>query len=136
MAHGYEESKKIALKTIIILAVVTVAEVAIALTGRGHLIQGLYFPWYLMNLAMIGLSLYKAYLIVAEFMHLKHEVRGLGLSIVLPLLLLIWAIIAFMYEGGAWKGNRDTVDERNRREVDGSVQIQGMLLQEDVKHLQ
>lgn len=135
MSHTYEVSKKVALKTIIILAVVTVIEVLIALTGKGHLIEGVHFPWYLMNLVMISMSLYKAYLIVGEFMHMRHEVKALGMTVVLPTLLLIWAIIAFMYEGGAWKGNRNTIKEKNRMEVEKSVQPQGMLQDQSVRQI-
>ena len=113
MAHDYTGAKKIALKTIIILAVVTVVEVLIALTGKGYIIDGYHAPKILMNSLMIIMSLYKAYLIVFEFMHMKYEARGLMLSVLLPVLLLIWAIIAFLYEGTAWKGNRDTVKERS-----------------------
>lgn len=117
MAHDYTGAKKIALKTIIILAVLTVIEVLIALTGKGYIIEGFHAPKLLMNTLMIGMSLYKAYLIVFEFMHMKYEARGLMLSVVLPLALLFWAIIAFLYEGYAWKGNRDTVNERSKVEV-------------------
>ena len=117
MAHDYTGAKKIALKTIIILAVVTVIEVLIALTGKGYIIEGFHAPKLLMNSLMISMSLYKAYLIVFEFMHMKYEARGLMLSVVLPLALLFWAIIAFLYEGHAWKGNRDTVNERSKVEV-------------------
>ena len=70
-----------------------------------------------MNTVMIGMSLYKAYLIVFEFMHMKYEAKGLMLSVMLPVCLLIWAIIAFLYEGDAWKGNRQTVQERSKVEV-------------------
>ncbi len=135
MSHGYEKSKKVALKTIIILAVVTVVEVMIALTGRGFIIEDFFIPWYIMNLAMIIGSLYKAYLIVGEFMHMKHEVRAFGMSVVLPTLLLVWAIIAFMYEGGAWKGNREKIHERNMKVTERSVQPQGMLLDQDVRQI-
>lgn len=136
MSHTYEASKKIALKTIIILAVITVIEVLIALTGKGYIIKGLHFPWYIMNLVMIMMSLYKAYLIVGEFMHMKHEVRALGMTVVLPTLLLVWAIIAFMYEGSAWKGNRNTVKEKDRAVVEKSVQPQGMLLNSETRNIQ
>ncbi|MDX1407979.1 MAG: cytochrome C oxidase subunit IV family protein [Saprospiraceae bacterium] len=135
MGHDYHKAKKIALKTILILAVVTVIEVLIALGGKGHLIEGFHMVWWLMGLLMIIGSLYKAYLIVGEFMHMKHEVRALGLSVLLPTLLLVWAIIAFMYEGGAWKGNRQKIEQRNSQLVDESIQPQGMLLRSDVKHL-
>jgi hypothetical protein len=89
-----------------------------------------------MNFVMICMSLYKAYLIVGEFMHMKHEVRALGMTVILPTFLLIWAIIAFMYEGGAWKGNRNTIKEKNRVVVEESVQPQGMLRTDDTRHLQ
>jgi cytochrome c oxidase subunit IV len=117
MAHEYTAAKKIALKTIIILAVVTVVEVLIALTGKGYIIEGYHAPKLVMNTLMIGMSLYKAYLIVFEFMHMKYEARGLMLSVLLPVCLLIWAIIAFLYEGNAWKGNRNTVQERSKMEI-------------------
>lgn len=117
MAHEYSFAKKIALKTIIILAVVTVIEVLIALTGKGYIIEGYHAPKLLMNSLMISMSLYKAYLIVYEFMHMKYEARGLRMSVLLPVCLLFWAIIAFLYEGNAWKGNRHTVSERSKVEV-------------------
>ena len=132
MSQSYHLAKKIALKTIIILAVVTVIEVMIALTGKGYVFDGVYFPWYLMNLAMICGSLYKAYLIVGEFMHLKHEVRSLGMTVVLPTLLLIWAIIAFMQEGGAWKGRRNLIQEKNKVTVEQSIHPEGMLLNKEL----
>jgi cytochrome c oxidase subunit IV len=129
MGHSYEVSKKVALKTIIILAVITVIEVLIALTGKGYIIEGFHMHWAIMNLAMISMSLYKAYLIVGEFMHLKHEVKSLGMTIVLPIFLLVWAIIAFMQEGGAWKSNRNLIDEKNRAVSEQSIQPEGMLLE-------
>jgi cytochrome c oxidase subunit IV len=135
MSHTYEKSRKVALKTIIILGVVTVIEVMIALTGKGYIIEGLHFPWYLMNLVMICMSLYKAYLIVGEFMHMKHEVRALGMTVVLPMLLLVWAIIAFMYEGGTWKHNRDTIRQKDRAVIETSVQPQGMLLPDETRNI-
>jgi cytochrome c oxidase subunit IV len=128
MGHSYEVSKKVALKTIIVLGVVTIIEVLIALTGKGYIIEGFHLPWYLMNLAMISMSLYKAFLIVGEFMHLKHEVKSLGMTIILPVFLLVWAIIAFMQEGGAWKHNRNLIDQKNKVVTEQSIQPEGMLL--------
>lgn len=137
MGHNYETSKKIALRTIMLLGVITVIEVLIALAGKGHLFDGaLSMPWYIMNLLMIGLSVYKAYKIVFEFMHMGYEVRGLALSVLLPTLLLVWGVIAFLYEGSAWKGNRDTVSERNKIETESTYQPEGMLIQRDFKNLQ
>ncbi len=136
MGHDYQQSKKIALKTILILAVITVVEVLIALTGKGYIIEGMEWNPYVMGLIMISLSLYKAYLIVGEFMHLGHEVRAMGMSVILPMLLLVWAIIAFMQEGGAWKDRREYVKDKNEAEVEGSIRSQeGMLLDSDVKRI-
>jgi cytochrome c oxidase subunit IV len=129
MSNTYAVAKKIALKTIITLGIITLIEVLIALSGRGYIIEGLHYPWYLMNFAMICFSLYKAYLIVGEFMHLKHEVRALGMTVVLPTFLLIWAIIAFMQEGGAWKDRRNLIDEKNKVVTEKSVQPEGMLIE-------
>jgi cytochrome c oxidase subunit IV len=117
MAHDYEAAKKIALKTIIILAVVTVVEVLVALTGKGYIIEGWHAPKVVMNTLMIAMSLYKAYLIVFEFMHMKYEARGLMLSVLLPVGLLIWAIIAFLYEGDAWKGYRKNITDKDKIEL-------------------
>ena len=117
MSHDYTSAKKIALKTIIILAVVTVIEVMVALTGKGYIIEGFHAPRALMNAVMIAGSLYKAYLIVFEFMHMKYEARGLKLSVILPVCLLIWAVIAFLYEGNAWKNNRKVVHDRDKLEL-------------------
>ena len=117
MAHEYNFAKKIALKTIIILAVVTVIEVLIALLGKGYIIDGFHLPKMVMAAVMIAGSLYKAYLIVFEFMHMKYEAKGLMLSVLLPVGLLIWAVISFLYEGQAWLGNRETVKEREKTEV-------------------
>ena len=117
MAHDYRAAKKIALKTIIILAVVTVIEVMVALTGKGYIVEGFHAPRALMNAVMIAGSLYKAYLIVFEFMHMKYEARGLMMSVLLPVGLLIWAIISFLYEGNAWKHNRLTVKARENMEI-------------------
>ncbi|MDQ3016626.1 MAG: cytochrome C oxidase subunit IV family protein [Bacteroidota bacterium] len=117
MAHEYTFAKKIASKTIVILAVITIVEVMLTLTGKGYIIKGFHLPHILISFLMIAGSLWKAYLIVFEFMHMKYEARGLMLSVMLPVGILIWAIIAFLYEGYAWKGNRETVKAREKMEV-------------------
>jgi cytochrome c oxidase subunit IV len=105
---SYEQSKSYALKLIIFLGIITIVEVLIALVGKGY-IGGMHWPAWLMGLLMIGLSFYKAYNIVKEYMHLGHEVKAMAMTIVLPMTLLIWAIIAFLWEGAYWDGRRDDV---------------------------
>jgi len=61
---------------------------------------------------MIVMSLYKAFFIVFEFMHMKYEVPGLVKSVLMPTLLLIWAVIAFFTEGNTWYHWRKQVNDR------------------------
>lgn len=131
-AHTYEESKSIALRIIIILAIVTVVEVFIALLGKGHLISG-FAPYdtafigsfpigkAVMYLLMIVMSIYKAYLVIFEFMHMKYEVRNMMRSVLLPAALLIWAIIAFFAEGTYWKNSRAGIEAKDKMEVESSM---------------
>ncbi len=135
MAHTYEEAKTIAWRTITILGIVTVVEVAIALVGKGYLIPGFVpYDWNVANIAMgraimylcmIGLSLYKAYLVVFEFMHMKYEVKGLVRSVLLPTALLIWAIIAFFMEGSYWRTSRDLIEQKNIEETENTLKPLG-----------
>jgi cytochrome c oxidase subunit IV len=106
MGHGYEESKKTATKIITILAIVTIIEVLFTLLGKGYLIHGFHFPHWLIAIVMIVGSLYKAYLIIYEFMHMKYEVPTLVKTVLFPTLLLVWAVISFTMEGSYWLTNR------------------------------
>lgn len=49
----------------------------------------------------VGMTFIKAYYIVGEFMHLKHEVKVLIWSILLPMVFVLWFIVAMIIEGGA-----------------------------------
>ncbi|MES2777446.1 MAG: cytochrome C oxidase subunit IV family protein [Bacteroidota bacterium] len=80
--------------------------------GLGLLMYG-YFnePSFARNLikgVIIILSLAKAFYITASFMHLGEEIKNMIMTIVVPLMLFIWFIIAFLYEGGSWKEMRNT----------------------------
>ncbi len=124
MAHlSYEESKKAVFKGLLLLGVITLAEVFIALIGNGHIIEGFELPIWIMYPAMISLSLYKAYFIVYQFMHMAYEVKSLAMSVLMPMLLLVWGIIAFFHEGVSWKERRELIKEKNEKEA----KPQGML---------
>lgn len=122
-AHtSYEDSKKAVWKGLGLLAAVTVAEVILSLLKAQEWAQdlevfGIQWLFMLLALLIIVFSIYKAYFIIYEFMHMAYEVKGLAASVLLPTLLLLWGVIAFFYEGGAWKGNREDVNQRNRREA-------------------
>lgn len=53
------------------------------------------------------LTLFKAFYIVAEFMHLKHEVKRLIWTILIPFIFIVWFIIALMREGDSWAKQAD-----------------------------
>lgn len=112
---SYEDQIKLVFRGLGILAVLTIVEVAFALFAKGHISPSITFGkdggfgQYLYMAAMIGASLYKAYFIVFHFMHMAHEVRGLMLSVLLPTLLLVWAIIAFFQEGSQWGKSRERI---------------------------
>lgn len=59
------------------------------------------------NMLFIVMTMVKAFYIVAHFMHLKHEVRNLILTILIPLAFVIWLIVALLVEGSwypvAWQ---------------------------------
>ncbi|MDZ4708996.1 MAG: cytochrome C oxidase subunit IV family protein [Saprospiraceae bacterium] len=125
-AHlSYEESKKLVFKGLILLGVITLIEVFIALIGNGHIISGFRLPKYIMYPMMIGFSMYKAYFIVYEFMHMRYEVKSLAMAVLLPMTLLIWAMIAFFSEGNKWFDYKNYVRTKNKVEVKTSIQPQG-----------
>lgn len=118
----YEEGKKLVMYGLKLLAAITVLEVLFALAAKGHLpgIPAFYKspiggPIYM--LAMVGASLYKAWFIVFNFMHMAFETRGLVLSVLLPCLLLVWAIIAFFQEGHEWGKARQQIQIKDQEHV-------------------
>ncbi len=130
MAHeNHEKAIKQVYIGLGILAVITLIEVGVSLFGKGHIIDGVESnTWviYIAALLIIGLSLYKAKFIIYEFMHMRYEVPGLIRSVLLPVLLLVWAIIAFFLEGDYWKEKRNKVKVRNEMPAEKPVP-QGML---------
>ena len=95
-------------KVTIILSVLTIIELALGFwmmdmpleSGLRLAVKG----------AIIILMMAKAFYIVAYFMHLKHEIKNLIMTIVVPLALFIWFIIAFLYDGNSFRHLRNTYD--------------------------
>lgn len=108
----YADGRKDVLKTIIILSIVTVVEVSVAIAYDHFNPTGGNFKW-LVNLFMAVMSVVKVIYIMGTFMHLKAETRGFFLTVVIPFMFLIWAIIAFSYEGSSWQGMRDVMNHYN-----------------------
>ena len=101
----YNDSSKDVLKTIIILSVVTVAEVGLAIS-YDHFMGAEGKGKWLINLIMAVASVIKVYFIMGTFMHLKHEKKWFIITVFAPFSFLIWAIIAFTYEGASWQAMR------------------------------
>ena len=78
------------MKVFYILLGVTVVEFIIAFTMASGVPKTTLF---------ILLTIVKAGYIVGEFMHLKYEVKVLFWSIIIPLVFIIWMLVAFLYEG-------------------------------------
>ena len=81
-------------KTAGILAVITALEFLIAFTVplEMHTLRVSIF---------VAMTIVKAFYIVGEFMHLKYEVKVLIWSILIPMIFVVWMLIAFIYEGEA-----------------------------------
>ena len=95
-------------KTFWVLSVLTVIELALGyfLYGKGN---DLSYPFVLSTKLLIAaLTLAKAYYIVSIFMHLGDEIRNMIMTIVVPLMLFVWFIAAFLWDGDSWKKLRNT----------------------------
>jgi cytochrome c oxidase subunit 4 len=77
-----------------ILGVLTAIEFGIAF-GVPHSMKGTRV-WI-----FVFMTIVKAYYIVGEFMHLKHEAKVLIWSILIPIVFVVWMLVAFVYEGMA-----------------------------------
>lgn len=47
----------------------------------------------------VAMTIVKAAYIVGEFMHLRYEVKVLFWSILIPIIFIVWMLVAFVYEG-------------------------------------
>lgn len=102
---GKEVVQKI-IKTTVILSVITIIELGFGLAMYAWpMAEGLKL--FLKGVIVI-LSLAKAFYIVGIFMHLGDELKNMIMTIVVPLLLFIWFIAAFLWDGNSWKTLRNT----------------------------
>ena len=54
------------------------------------------------------LTLAKAYYIISVFMHLGSEIRNFIMTVAVPMLLFVWFLIAFLWDGDSYKNLRNT----------------------------
>ena len=74
------------------MAAITAVEFIIAFTVP-HVYKDLRVWVFVM------MTIVKAAFIVGEFMHLRYEVKVLFWSIMIPLVFIVWMLVAFVYEG-------------------------------------
>ena len=85
-----EEKIKKIWKTAGILLLLTLVEFVFAFTlPRGLILYAIF----------IALTIWKAKYIMMEFMHLGEEAKPLFYSIIVPLIFLVWLVIALVKEG-------------------------------------
>ena len=81
-------------RTFWILLGITVVEFTLAYLMKSGGLRTSFF---------VIMTLVKAFYIVGEFMHLKHEVKSLIWVIVIPVVFIVWLLTALLTEG-AWIG--------------------------------
>lgn len=96
-------------KVTIILSVLTVIELILGFWMIGIPLEQASFRMAIKGTIVI-LMMAKAFYIVAYFMHLKHELKNLIMTIVVPLILFVWFITAFLYDGNSFRNLRNTYD--------------------------
>lgn len=118
---GKEVVQKI-IRTTVILSVITLIELAL---GFGmYLMPDLSSALVLFIKGVIViLSLLKAFYIVGVFMHLGDEIKNLIMTIIVPLLLFVWFIAAFLLDGSSWRNLRNT-NGKSRTESVQSVKTE------------
>lgn len=122
--HEASGSTKRIWRTFWVLLILTVIELSLGLTMYAFEMPG-WAHLFLKGVIVI-LTLAKAYYIVAVFMHLGDEIRNLTMTIVVPLMLFIWFIAAFLWDGNAFRTKRNRYDtyfqettmERNLKSAD------------------
>ncbi len=81
-----------------ILAALTAFEFLIAFTLHSKELRLLIFA---------SMTIVKAFYIVGEFMHLKHEVKSMIWMIIIPCIFVVWLLGAMIWEGGSVESNKD-----------------------------
>lgn len=103
------DTKKEIIKVTVILTVLTIVELVLGFWMIGIPLEDASLRLAIKGVIVI-LMMAKAFYIVAYFMHLKHELKNLIMTIVVPLALFIWFITAFLADGNSFRNLRNTYD--------------------------
>ncbi len=102
--HSFD--KKLIWRTFWILSAITIVELVVAIIYY----ETDFLPKHILNGFFIIMTLAKAFFIVAEFMHLGHEIKNMIMTIAVPMLLFVWFIIAFLLDGVSYRHLRMRYD--------------------------
>jgi len=106
-APGGKEVVQKIIRTTVILSVITLIELALGL-GMYLMPNANSALILFIKGVIVILSLLKAFYIVGVFMHLGEEIKNLIMTIIVPLLLFVWFIAAFLLDGSSWRNLRNT----------------------------
>ncbi len=122
-------------KVTILLSVLTIVELILGFWMIGISSAALRLA---IKGVIVILMMSKAFYIVAYFMHLKHEVKNMIMTIIVPLSLFIWFIGAFLWDGSSFKNLRNTYNpyfkERSTIKVEKKESEHEAVKHEGVKH--
>ena len=110
--HGHNDAAQVKRiwRTFWLLLIITIAELGLGLAI--YTIHKGANPNHSLVLMFKGvvciLTMAKAFYIVSIFMHLGDEIRNLIMTIIVPLMLFVWFLVAFLWDGNAWKNLRNT----------------------------
>ena len=107
--HEPSFSTKPIIRTFWILLGIKLVELLLATI---HLKTG-FPPKMVLNGIYLILTCAKAFYIIAEFMHLRHEIKNLIMTVAVPATLFIWFIISFLWDGGSYKELRNRYDRHH-----------------------
>jgi cytochrome c oxidase subunit IV len=110
--HEHSFDSKAIWRTFWILLAITCVELIVGMFIAPH------FPGAKLafNLLYVILTGAKAFYIIAEFMHLKHEIKNMIMTIALPALLFIWFLGAFLWDGNSYKNLRNRFDRHYKEQ--------------------
>jgi len=122
-------------KVTILLSVLTIVELILGFWMIGISSAALRLA---IKGVIVILMMSKAFYIVAYFMHLKHEVKNMIMTIIVPLSLFIWFIGAFLWDGSSFRDLRNTYNpyfkERSTIKVEKKESEHEAVKHEAVKH--
>ncbi len=105
-------------RTFWILLIITVVELIL----RSFIMKPDFLPKHFLNGIFVIVTLAKAFFIIAEFMHLGHEIKNLIMTIAIPACLFIWFLVAFLWDGSSYHTLRmrydSYYDQQSKTKVD------------------